>query len=118
MIFEIALVTSVVVLTPVGVFLGKKLYVIALRKGWKKPDQYAYFFGSFMIMPAMAMMNLLAKITGSDIFTTGGDSETIGGWLLYACIAILLIACFRIPHDTMINKYLSEKDITSENNLL
>lgn len=85
------------------------MYFYALEKGWKNPDQYIHVPGAILVIPALATMNLLEELTGSDLFITTDKDASIGNWLFYVFIAGSLVLLYRIPSTLQLNKFLKQQ---------
>jgi hypothetical protein len=115
MIFYLVAIASTIILTPVTVALGKRMYFYAIEKGWKNPDQYIHVPGAILIIPALATMNLLEELTGSDLFITTNKDTSVGNWLFYVFLAGSIVLLYRIPATLQLNKFL--KQVKSKSHL-
>lgn len=109
MLFYLLVIASTIILSPITVALGKRMYFYAIEKGWKNPDQYIHVPGAILVLPALATMNLLEELTGSDVFITTDKDASIGNWLFYVFIAGSLVLLYRIPSTLQLNKFLKQQ---------
>lgn len=109
MIVNLVFIASAFLLTPIAIVLGKKAYFFAVEKGWNNPEQYATVPNSLLVIPAIGTMNLLEKLTGSDIFITTDKDASAANWIFYVLCAGLLVFLYCIPATMQINSFLKSQ---------